>query len=423
MNRKLLLRAGLLLLAAVACAVAALAAGGSGKPAEKTEPAGQAVLAAPLAVRAEEVPRPSPAAGASTPEPTPQPTPEPTPAAPIRINVRVVGDLMVHEAQQISAKTADGYDFSEYFAAIKPELSCADLTVGNLETPVTGGKPSGYPRFNAPQEFLDTLLDAGFDCVSLANNHMLDRGAAGVRATVKTLEEKGLTFFGASAERGEPKQRIVDVNGVKVALLGFTEQTNGHKDTDGQIRFLTEKNIQADVEAARDAGADVILAFPHWGVEYHESVHPSQTRWAKKLAAAGVDAILGSHPHVLEPIGRVEGKEGKTIPVAYSLGNFISNQQKDPTYAGVILSLTVEKDPNTGKTAVTAVEYLPTFVYKSSGKAKYRYEVLPLSEAALEHPPKGMNSSAKRKMNKAWAYAKKILSGETAALLTPALRE
>lgn len=355
------------------------------------------------------------------PSPSPEPSAEGEAEAepePVTVTLRAVGDIMLHEAQQISAETADGYDFSEYFARIVAELSCADLTIGNLETPVADAKPSGYPRFNAPKEFLDELKSAGFDAFTLANNHILDKGAQGVSDTVDRLAERGLLYFGASQTEEDDAVLIVDVRGVKIALLGYTYGTNGHKDAKNQVRLLTERNVKEDVAAAKAAGADFIIAFPHWGSEYCQGIHSSTKRWAKKLADAGVDLILGSHPHVPEPMEKITAADGREVIVVHSMGNFISNQQKDPTYAGVIIEVQLTRHPG-GRTELSSVGWLPTFVYKHAGKAKYMYEVL----CADGEPVEGMDASAKRRMKKAAKYAASCFDNDFAVHLAPVTEE
>ena len=351
------------------------------------------------------------------PSPTPEPTAEPEPG-PVTVTLRAVGDIMLHEAQQVSAKTASGYDFSEYFARIAAELSCADLTVGNLEAPVAGRPPSGYPRFNAPAELLDELKSAGFDALTIANNHILDKGSTGLEDTIDRLLERELLFFGASKTEKDYEVLIAEVNGVKLALLGYTYGTNGIKDAKNQVRYLTESNIKADVAAARKAGADFIIAFPHWGSEYHQGVHSSTARWAKKLADAGVDLILGSHPHVLEPMEKITAADGREVVVVHSMGNFVSNQQKDPTFAGAIIEVVITMQPD-GETALESIGWLPTFVYRHSGKAKYSYEVI----CADSEPVEGMDASARRRLRRAAEYAASRFENDFAVHLAPVADE
>lgn len=279
---------------------------------------------------------------------------------------------------------------------------------------MANAKPSGYPRFNAPAELLDELKSAGFDAFTLANNHILDKGSSGLSDTIDRLSERELLYFGVSRTKPEYEVLIANVQGVKIALLGYTYGTNGHKDEKQQVRYLTEENVQSDVAAAKKAGADYIIAFPHWGSEYHQGIHTSTKRWAKKLADAGVDLILGSHPHVLEPMEKITASDGREVIAVHSMGNFISNQQKDPTYAGVIIEVQLTKQPE-GETRLTSLGWLPTFVYKHSGKAKYMYEVV----YADGEPLKGMDSSAKRRMQKAAKYAASCFENDFSTHLSP----
>lgn len=363
--------------------------------------------AEPLA-RAAEPAGPMAADVLPTLEPTAEPLPTPKPTAepqPITITVRAVGDIMLHEAQQISALTGDGsYDFSEYFTAVAEELRCADLTIGNLETPVTGDSPEGYPRFDAPPELLDELKQAGFDCFTLANNHILDQDPAGVSATIANVEAAGFSCFGASRKSDGQKALVVDVQGVKLGLVAHTFGTNGHEDAEHQVSYLEKDAIAADIAWCKEQGADLVIAFPHWGIEYYEGIDDSTARWAQALADCGADVILGSHPHVLEPFEQITANDGRTVPVLHSMGNFISNQQDTPRFLGMIVELTITKQPD-GSATLDSMGYLPTFVYKYSGKAKYCYEVLPLRLAQTDER---MDASAKRKVRQADEYLTNI---------------
>jgi len=319
--------------------------------------------------------------------------------APITITVRVVGDVMLHEAQQLSALTADGgYDFSEYFTAVAADLCCADLTVGNLETPVTGNAPAGYPRFNAPPELLNELQQSGFDCLTLANNHILDQGRDGLSATTAQIEAAGLSFFGVSAQESAPSSLIINVNGIRLGLISHTYGTNGQKDK--RVSYLDENRVAAEISYCKEQGADLILAFPHWGKEYYEGIPSSSARWAQVLADCGADVILGSHPHVVQPFALLTAADGRTVPVLYSLGNFVSNQQEAPRFLGLIAELVITRHPS-GQTTLDAMGYLPTFVYKHEGKAKYAYEVLPLRQAQTDDR---LNSTARKKVQQAAEY-------------------
>ncbi len=351
------------------------------------------------------------------PTPTPSPTPEPAPE-PVTITVRAVGDLMMHETQFVSARTEDGgYDFSEYFSLIQDELDCADLTVGNLETPMTGGEPRGYPSFNAPDEYADAILAAGFDAVSLANNHILDRGGDGLTSTAHILEEKGLPCFGAYARGEEHEPLVLDVQGVKIALLGFAEHLNGHADKNGQVDMLDDQTIAARMEEARKAGADYIIAMPHWGAEGVSTESASSRKWAGKLADAGADLILGSHPHVLQPISSVEAKDGRTVPVVYSMGNFISNQQREPHSTGVIIEVTLTKTEE--GVSLDSMRYIPIFVLKyDKGRGRSGYQVLPVAEYKAGTYSL-MNDRHRRRIKNAWEFALKTLGTDGAQPYLP----
>lgn len=291
---------------------------------------------------------------------------------------RAVGDLMFHDAQLKIARQPDAmYDFHPQFALIAKTLGNADYTIANLETTIGRFRDipySGFPRFNAPETLLDAIRDAGVDFLTLANNHILDRFFEGLVTTVDNVEAKGFDFGGAN-RTPEEKARpvVVTVNGISVGMLCYTELTNTMDDYYSPeaeaygVNYLRCADYAADVQKLRDAGAEVIFAMPHWGEEFYRTPNENTVRQAKKMIAAGVDVILGSHPHMVQPVEYVKVKTAdggvRTGLVAYSLGNFISNMCLPYTDSGIVLDFTLRERPEGGFT-VGDVSIVPVYCWR-----------------------------------------------------------
>jgi AmmeMemoRadiSam system protein B len=264
--------------------------------------------------------------------------------------ISVTGDIMLHEEQIKAAYDSQTgqYDFTDAFERIAPEISPADLAVANLET-VFAGREAGYepreltegvPRFNAPDSLAGALKNAGFDLLTTANNHCLDHGEAGLLRTLEVLDAAGLAHTGTFAAAIDRKPLIRDINGIRVAFVAFTQNTNGlpaPQDKPWLISDLSPENIAATLNAAKAESPDFIIALPHMGVEYEKEPAPEYRALAERLIDHGADAVLASHPHVVQPF-KTEGGF-----IAYSLGNFISSQTKPPRDEGVIVKLHLTK--------------------------------------------------------------------------------
>jgi len=328
--------------------------------------------------------------------------PTPAPLPPLRsARIRAVGDLITHQVQLDSAKQADGsYDFHPQYVRIAGALADADYTIANLETTV-GRKDnraySGFPNFNTPESLLDALKDAGIDFLTLANNHILDRGFEGLQLTVDNVARWGFDYAGANRTPEEKARTVVvDAGGVRVGMLCYTEMTNGmpkKKDKSPArqygVNYIGDADFNEDVRRLREAGAEVIIALPHWGVEYKREPTERMQNNAKKLVAAGVDVVLGSHPHMVQPVTWIEAAtdsgEVRRGLVAYSLGNFISNQSKRYTDSGILLDFTLQ-EREAGGFDVTDVKVMPTYCWRQSDVI----QTLPALDF-YDAPPVGMS--------------------------------
>lgn len=320
-----------------------------------------------------------------TQEPAIEPTPAPTPAPDSSIHIRVVGDIMCHDRQLRASIQEDGsYIMDGWFDDIKPSLAKADLLIGNLETSFAGGEEgySGFPKFNTPDVMADLLLDAGFDVLTLANNHINDYRAPGIERTLAVLESRGIKNTGAYADRAAYDQLlIVQAKDIRVGVLAYSATFNSTPKKDYHVRALSREQVAKDVAAIKAQGADIVLAMVHWGSEYEESPGSTQRKQAQMLVDEGIDAIFGSHPHVVQKAEYLTAQAAdgtqKKVLVAYSMGNFMSNQQNRPCDMGIIFDIEVHKEGATGIAQVVSGGYVPTIVYRGRENHRDTYTVLP----------------------------------------------
>ena len=268
-----------------------------------------------------------------------------------RITLLFVGDLMQHQAQLDAARTTAGtYDYTPCFTHVKEQISQADLAIGNLEVTL-GGKPyQGYPAFSAPDEYLTAIQDAGFDILLTANNHCLDRGKQGLERTIQQLETRHIPFAGTYRNIEERKQRyplFIEKKGFRIALLNYTYGTNGIQvKAPNIVNYMDKEQMAKDIRSAQARRPDAIIACMHWGDEYKRMPNQTQQQLADWLLEQGVTHIIGSHPHVIQPM-EIRTSGHRQHVVVYSLGNFISNMKAPYTDGGVMVTLELEKFPLT----------------------------------------------------------------------------
>ena len=352
---------------------------------------------------------------AADPVPTAKSTPQPspTPSGTTSILLRAVGDIMMHMPMVRAGLQADGsYDFNHFFEDIRPYLEGADIVTGNLETTISNEEKGygGYPMFRTPAALLPALKNAGFNVLTTANNHTFDGKKFGVIHTLDKLEEYGLLHTG-SARNQEERDRIliVEKNGIKAGILAYTYGTNGMEATipDADLPFMVnnidEDRIRGDVGRAREEGAEVLIVCIHWGEEYARIPNSFQKETADFLASLGVDIILGSHAHVLQPMERrtvtLEDGTKKEAFLIYSLGNFISNQRDPYQDSGVIVDLEIIKDYDRGTIELGEISYTPTWVYRFSRDGKSDYRVLPVGKY-MENEE--LSGSARERIRSVW---------------------
>ena len=237
-------------------------------------------------------------------------TQAPVEPAPITIHMAATGDIMCHltNVKNAYSSTTKDYDFTNVFKNIAKYTQNADITVGNLETTFAGAARgyNGYPTFNTPEVMGKNLKDIGFDVVCTANNHSLDKGYSGLESTLNFLDEYGLGHYGTARSAEEQDTILIkDVNGIKIAFLAYTYGTNGipvPKDKPYSVNLIDKNLIKEHIALAKEQNVDVICVNMHWGAEYKLTPNSTQKDLADFLFKNGVDIILGSHPHVLEPM-------------------------------------------------------------------------------------------------------------------------
>ena len=266
------------------------------------------------------------------------------------VSLIVAGDAMMHMPQLAPALQADGtYNFDECFRYVAPVIAPYDIRVVNLETTLPGKNYSGYPCFGSPDAFLYGLQNAGFDTYLMANNHCCDKRLQGILRTLEVLNKAHLAHVGVYSDSADFKAHcplILERKGVRFALINFTYGTNGIPVPAGcVVNGIDTLQILRQINKAKKQNPDVIIALPHWGIEYVREPRPAQRELAAWLLAHGVDHIIGGHPHVIEPVEEVVDTINSTSHVvAYSLGNFISSQSQHERSTSLLVGLKWVKD-------------------------------------------------------------------------------
>ena len=354
----------------------------------------------------------------ATPEPTEAPTPTPEPT---EITVGAVGDIMVnvHQVRGARDDATDTYDFTRSFVGVREMMRAVDLMCGNLETTLAG-EAAGYthgqtksepsPLFNAPDAICDALKDAGVDFLSNANNHVLDKQADGLFRTLDVLDEKGFYHTGAARSLEERQTPcIIDVNGIKVGICAATDYINKHesfltgdqKDYAVSRLYVAPEAFLADIQRTRAAGADFIIAYPHWDRELRTKATGETREYARVLLEAGADVVLGSHSHVVQDAEYVTVERNGapyTGLVVYSMGNFISNMFPAPENFGLFVLLTLQRGTD-GTVSLKEARFMPTYCFKVRVGDRDLHQVVPaLSDISLIRSETEMTKAQKKEV-------------------------
>ena len=320
---------------------------------------------------------------------------------PAKATILSSGDYLIHKMILDSVRTGNGYDFDSIFTNVKDEITAADYAVCNFEFTITEtGNFSFYPHFKLPPETADALKNAGFDFLVTANNHSGDDREDGIYRTVKILRQKGFKTTGTFETPDEKKYSVVDVNGIKVGIVNYTFGTiddqglkalNGNYALDANASqcinvFQNEKlpqlyseleQITADM---KKDGAEAYIAYMHWGNEFQLQQTTTQQEIAQKLCDLGYNAIIGGHPHVIQPAAVLTGSNGNKTFCIYSTGNMVSNQRREYMSASpngytedaIFVYTTFEWD-NEGNVKLASVDYTPLWMNKSG--SSYKLEI------------------------------------------------
>lgn len=284
-----------------------------------------------------------------------EPPTEP-PFEPVNIDLVMVGDILAHEGVYNSGFYPDGtVNYDHIFANVKEDLQAADIAIVNQEV-VLGGMElglSGYPCFNSPTELGDALVDAGFNVILHATNHALDKGITGIDNTLAFWKENypDLPILGIHDENFTDYETqdiyVFEKDGLRIAILNYTYGTNGIPIPQSRpliVNMLDEEKVALDIARAKEI-SDFVVVCPHWGTEYVYTPDSYQQKWTQFFYEHEVDLVIGTHPHVIEPVEWIEeeGSDHKML-VYYSLGNFVSNQDKQPRMLGAMAKVTITMD-------------------------------------------------------------------------------
>lgn len=302
-----------------------------------------------------------------------------------RVRLFLTGDGLLHDSVYTDAQNEDGsYDFGKQLDSVLNAVTGYDLAYYNQET-ILGGSGlglSGYPTFNSPQEFGDYMYGKGFNLISTANNHCLDKGFAGVQSSREFWNSKeNLLMSGTNATEEEYNAiPSMEVNGVKIAFLAYCENTNGiNPDYAWEVNYFPghEDEMMEKIRKAKEEN-DVVIVSMHWGTEYSHEVNDTQYTLADEITKAGADIVVGNHPHVIQPFQMVNGK-----PVFYAMGNLISTQLDQENLVGICagLDIVVDSDGNV-RTENIKADFTYTTMEGTYPDLRYNVKVQPLNSVS-----------------------------------------
>jgi hypothetical protein len=319
---------------------------------------------------------------------------------PDKLSIVFAGDIMGHDAQILGAwqDSLNSYNYEPTFRYIADYISNADIAIGNMEVTLAGKPFKGYPQFSSPDALAAAAMNAGFDIMVLANNHALDRGAKGMVRTHWALDSLDLLHTGTflhDSLRAKNYPLIIEKNNIRLALLNYTYGTNGltiHQPY--SINRLDTAVIHSDLNKAKLAKPDLILVVTHWGIEYQREENKAQQQMAAFIFNHGADVIIGSHPHVIQPVKYYyPSKTDSSLkyPVFYSMGNFVSNQRAEFKDGGIMAELHLSKTDSV--VHIDSLAWMPYWVYRKDSLKKSTFYVLPVGKYESDTSIVRFNSS------------------------------
>ncbi len=302
-----------------------------------------------------------------------------------QVTLLAVGDNLIHIEVVKSGMQADGtYNYDHLYSNLTDEIRAADIAIVNQET-ILGGDDftySGYPNFNSPYEIGEALVTAGFDVVLHATNHTMDKGLKAVNNTFAFWSgHPQIKVLGINETKEQQETiPIIEKNGIKLAMLNYTYGLNGYKlpeDRPYLVNLLDKDRMTSDIKKAKEL-ADFVIVFPHWGTEYVYEATDMQRSLTDFYYDLGVDLVIGTHPHVLEPVEWIGEDSGHRMLVYYSLGNFMSYQKEAPRMLGGMATVTIAKDSS--GTYISDAGITPLVTHYENGPADYRYGIYKLTD-------------------------------------------
>ncbi|MEL7001125.1 MAG: CapA family protein [Bacteroidota bacterium] len=317
------------------------------------------------------------------------------------VSLVFIGDIMGHDSQIASAlnESTGTYSYKGVFDQVGGIISKADFAIANLEVTLAGPPFKGYPQFSSPDELAVACQENGIDVFVTANNHSCDRGKSGVIRTIDVLDSLGIDHTGTYRDAGDRESSnllTLEKNGIKLGILNYTYGTNGlPAPAPTIVNLIDKKQMAKDIEQSKKEQIDKLIVVLHWGLEYKSLPNDKQKDIADFLFNSGVDVIIGSHPHVLQPMHYFPKDEShKERFIAYSLGNFVSNQRTRQRDGGAIVELTFSKVDNT--VSLSDHGYYLTWVNKPKTGSN-KFEIVPCAEYEKTQY-QGLNEEAVNKM-------------------------
>lgn len=284
-------------------------------------------------------------------------------AAANSVRLIAVGDNIPHDTINQAARTSAGYNYQPFFDLVKPYVNKGDVRFCNSETAIAGSELgiSGYPTFNAPVEFAKDLNTIGCNLINLANNHVADKGSEGIARTRDNWERIQLLGINGANRSDDEQNKITyfEKNGIKFSFISFSEISNNANIPDYALNKFDTALVAKLLPVARK-NSDFVIVSAHWGTEDSGEINNAQEIWAKTFADNGADLIIGTGPHVLQPVKKIPATHGETL-VWYSLGNFLSTQLEINELIGGIASITITKQNE--KTKISSIKFLPTYMH------------------------------------------------------------
>ena len=385
--------------------------------------AGTLPAASPTAAPAIEIvpmtPTPVPT---QTPEPTPVPTPTPKPT-PRSASIRFIGEIAIDDNVLSAALQPDGsYSFADMLSTAAGAVGNADYTVANVEGSM-GGIGSGYSgrtNFNSPEILISELKDIGVDMLTLANDHALDTGFDGLLNTIANCQDAGMEYVGAAVTQEEhDTPKLIEINGINVCFLNYTSTLNSREKSAGSdavkygVNLAAKSDSRKDAKAAREAGADVIIAVVSWSEDGETRIDSTQKKIAQILVESGVDAIIGYGPRNTQAVLWLdttddEGNVTDSTICAISLGTFLSNSKEARMDWGSIFEITISEQAD-GSFLLEAPTSIPTYVWKYSDDERDYFRVLTIGEWT-EEQPEGMSDEDYARLTEIWTEMPEVVT-------------